>query len=109
MSMAVLPDELLDDVARMFGLLADESRLRLLRALHEEGELGVGELADRSGLNLANASQHLNRLALGGLVARRRDGKNVLYRISDPRVEQLCELVCTGLRERVQERWAAIG
>lgn len=106
--MAVIPDELLDDVARMFGLLADESRLRLLRTLHEGGELGVGELADRSGLTLANASQHLNRLALGGLIARRKDGKSVLYRISDPRVEQLCDLVCSGMRERVREQWAAL-
>lgn len=107
--MPVLADELLDDVARMFGLLADESRLRLLRALHEEGELAVGELAERADLSLANASQHLNRLAMGGLVARRRVGKTVLYRISDPRIEQLCDLVCSGLRERVAERWAALG
>ncbi|HUZ83102.1 MAG TPA: metalloregulator ArsR/SmtB family transcription factor [Gaiellales bacterium] len=103
--MQVLPDALLGDAARMFGMLADESRLRLLRALHEAGELGVGDLASRAGLSLANTSQHLNRMAAAGLVARRRDGKNVLYRIGDPRVEELCRLVCHGLRERAQERW----
>ena len=42
------------------------------------------------------------RLAMAGLVARRRDGKHVHYRIADPRLEELCELVCSGVRERAE-------
>ena len=86
----------------MFGLLSDPTRLRLLSRLHDDGELSVGELASRTGVTVANVSQHLNRLAMAGLVARRRDGKRVHYRIADPRLEELCELVCSGVRERAE-------
>lgn len=84
----------------MFSLLGDSARLRLVRELHESGELSVGEVAERAGLSLANASQHLARLAEGGLVARRREGRSVRYRVADERLGQLCEIVCTSVRER---------
>lgn len=90
----MLEEGLLEDVAYLFSLLGDASRLRLLRELHESGELTVGALAGRTGTTLANASRHLVLLAAAGLVLRRREGKNVLYRVEDPRVEQLCELMC---------------
>jgi DNA-binding transcriptional ArsR family regulator len=98
----VVPVELLEEVARMFALLSDPTRLRLLSRLHDDGELSVSELASRTGVTVANVSQHLNRLATAGLVARRRDGKHVHYRIADPRLEELCDLVCSGVRERAE-------
>jgi ArsR family transcriptional regulator len=97
---SVVPDALLEDVARMFSLLGDSTRLRLLRELYEAGELSVGEVADRSGVTLANASQHLARLAEAGLVGRRRDGRIVRYWIVDDRLGQLCEIVCASVRDR---------
>jgi len=99
---AVVPEALLDEAARLFGLLADPTRLRLISTLHDSEELSVGELADRTGVSVANASQHLNRLAGVGLLARRREGKNVHYRIADERIGQLCEIVCAGVRERAR-------
>jgi DNA-binding transcriptional ArsR family regulator len=96
----MLPDDLLEDVAYLFSLLSDPTRLRLVRDLHETGEQPVGKLAARAGTTLANASQHLVRLSHGGLVLRRRVGKNVLYRVEDPRVEQLCEIMCARVQER---------
>jgi ArsR family transcriptional regulator len=98
--MAVVPDTLLDEVARLFALLSDPTRLRLLSTLHDSGELPVGELAERTGISLPNASQHLTRLAAAGVVARRREGRSVHYRIADPRIEQLCDIVCAAVRER---------
>jgi ArsR family transcriptional regulator len=98
--MPVVPADLLEDVAHLFSLLSDPTRLRLLSRLHDDGELSVGELADRTGVAVANVSQHLNRLAVARVVARRRDGKHVRYRISDPRLEALCDLVCSSVRER---------
>jgi DNA-binding transcriptional ArsR family regulator len=100
--MPVVPRELLEEVARLFGLLSDPTRLRLLSRLHDDGELSVGELAERTGVAVANVSQHLNRLAVAGVVARRREGKQVRYRIADPRLEELCDLVCSGVRERAE-------
>ena len=98
--MAVVPDDLLEEVAHLFALLSDPTRLRLLSRLHDDGELSVGELAERTGVAVANVSQHLNRLAIARLVARRRDGKHVRYRIADPRLEALCDMVCSSVRER---------
>lgn len=86
----------------MFGHLADPTRLRLINILHEEGELSVGDLAERTGASVANVSQHLNRLASGGVLGRRREGKSVFYRIGDERIEQLCDIVCAGVRERAR-------
>jgi DNA-binding transcriptional ArsR family regulator len=100
--MPVVPGQLLEEVARLFGLLSDPTRLRLLSRLHDDGELSVGELAERTGVSGANVSQHLNRLAAAGVVGRRRDGKRVHYRIIDPRLEELCDLVCSGVRERAE-------
>ena len=96
----MVPEQLLDDVARLFGLLSDPTRLRLVRALHEHGELAVGELAGLTGASVANTSQHLARLAASGVVVRRREGKSVRYRIADPRLEELCETVCASVRDR---------
>ena len=98
----VLPEALLEEVARRFALLGDPTRLRLLRALHEDGELSVGKLAAVTGVARVNASQHLNRLALAGLVSRRREGTTVHCRVSDPSLDALCQLVCASVLERAR-------
>jgi DNA-binding transcriptional ArsR family regulator len=100
----MVPDELLEEVARRFAFLADATRLKVLNELHEAGEASVGQLAELSGVPLASVSQHLNRLAGGGIVARRREGTSVIYRVSDPTVVELCELVCAPLRDNAKGR-----
>ena len=101
--MPVVPDSLLEEAARRFSLLSDPTRLRVVSALHDAGEISVGGLASRTGIPVASVSQHLNRLAHGGLVARRREGTSVKYRIADPTIEALCDIVCAGLRGEGQE------
>jgi DNA-binding transcriptional ArsR family regulator len=96
----VIPEALLEEAARRFALLADPSRLRILRTLHEAGEMPVGQLAELAGLTRTNLSQHLGRLAMAGFVGRRREGTTVYYRIADATLDQLCELVCASLREK---------
>lgn len=100
---AVIPDSFLEDVARRFALLGDPTRLKVVRALHEGGEAAVGEIAGAVGTSVANTSQHLQRLAAGGIVGRRRDGQAVYYRIIDETIEQLCAIVC-GTVGRSQHR-----
>ncbi|HYI06018.1 MAG TPA: metalloregulator ArsR/SmtB family transcription factor, partial [Reyranella sp.] len=63
-------------------------RLELLEQL-AQGERSVEVLADRLKLSMANASQHLQHMRRGGLVAARRDGKFVFYRLSDDAVLDL--------------------
>jgi DNA-binding transcriptional ArsR family regulator len=80
-------------VARLFGVLAEPSRLVLLQALHD-GPLTVGELVEASGMKQANVSKHLTVLRDHRLVKREREGSSVRYEIADPMVLSLCNLVC---------------
>jgi ArsR family transcriptional regulator len=69
-------------VAKAVG---NEHRLELLE-LVAQGERSVEALAERSGLSIANASQHLQHLRRAGLVTARRQAKFVLYRLADDAV-----------------------
>lgn len=65
--------------------IAHEHRLELLE-LVAQGERSVDMLAERSGLSVANVSQHLQHLRRAGLVTARRQAKFVLYRLADDAV-----------------------
>ncbi len=65
--------------------LGHAHRLELLEQL-AQGERSVEVLADRTGLSIANASQHLQHVRRAGLVTSRRDGKFVYYRLTDDAV-----------------------
>lgn len=99
---APLTREALELVAQRFKALADPTRLALLQALFE-GEKTVQELCEITGTGQANASKHLAMLADQGLVARRKDGLFARYRIDDPSVRALCDLVCGSLARRFDE------
>jgi ArsR family transcriptional regulator len=85
----------LSAVARAFG---NAHRLEILEHLGQ-GERGVEGLAQRAGLSVANASQHLQALRRAGLVAARREGKSVIYRLADDAVIDLL-----GALRRIAER-----
>jgi DNA-binding transcriptional ArsR family regulator len=98
-----IPDAFLDLMAEKFRMLSDPSRLAILRALMQ-GERNVTQVVEETGRNQANVSKHLKMLADTGLVARRKDGLQVFYRLDDPLVEKLCKLVCeTIVQEARQE------
>jgi DNA-binding transcriptional ArsR family regulator len=96
----MVPDGMLDEAARRFALLGDPTRLRILRALHARDECTVQQLADEAATSVSNVSQHLHRLLANGVVDRRRMGKSVFYRIVDPTIGALCDLICAGVRAR---------
>lgn len=72
--------------------LSHEGRLMILFHL-SDGERSVSELERRLGARQAAVSQQLARLRSDGLVASRRNGKTIIYRINDPRVGQMISLV----------------
>jgi len=72
-------------LAEIGRALGNEHRLRILELLAQR-ETSVEALAERAGLSIANASQHLRLLRAAGLLTSRRDGKHVLYVVSDPTV-----------------------
>jgi rhodanese-related sulfurtransferase/DNA-binding transcriptional ArsR family regulator len=68
--------------------LGHAHRLELLEQL-AQGERSVEVLAQRTGLSIANASQHLQHMRRAGMVANRREGKFVYYRLADDAVLDL--------------------
>lgn len=94
--------ELIEEAARRFALLGDPTRLRILHTLMERGELSVGQVAEASATSRFNASAHLNRLAAGGFVARRRVGTTVFYRVPDGGLRNVCDWVCEVVKERAR-------
>jgi ArsR family transcriptional regulator len=100
--MSVVPDSVLDEAARRFSLLGEPTRLQIVSVLHDSGEATVQEIAHATDTSVANASQHLGRLYLGGIVKRRRVGRTVRYWIADPTIGALCQIVCESVSERAR-------
>ena len=100
--------ETLVEVADRFRVLAEPMRLRILNSLRD-GEKTVTDLVGATGSGQANVSRHLGILYRQGMVARRKEGQFTLYRISDPVLLELCELVCQGLETGERNRRSAFG
>lgn len=102
-----LTDEALEMIAVRFRLLADPTRLKILHTLGED-ELNVGELVEATGGSQANVSKHLGILLEAGVVARRKEGLNAFYRVSDETIFELCETVCSRLETQFSARQNAL-
>lgn len=77
--------------AKLFQGFADPTRLSIVEAL-QEGSLTVNEIVQQTQLGQSNVSNHLRCLSDCGLVVSEREGRNVRYELSDPRVAQLIGL-----------------
>lgn len=95
-----LRQQVVQEVARLFGTLGHPTRLRILRALHH-GERDVGSLREELGVTPANLSQHLAALRAHHLLAVRREGTHLHYSIRDRRVADLLNLALDVLAEDV--------
>ncbi len=96
-----IPEELIGLIARRFHLLAEPMRLRLLDRLRD-GEATVQELAEELETSQQNVSKHVGLLADAAVLARRKDGTRVHYRIGDAEVLGLCEQMCGSLEHRLR-------
>lgn len=84
--MSICPKHaLFTEFAAVARALGHAHRLELIEHI-SQGERNVESLSERVGLSFANASQHLQHLRRAGLVASRREGKYVLYRLADETV-----------------------
>ena len=79
-------------LAVVFKVLANDSRLRLLHAMILAEEVCVTDLAARVGMKPQAVSNQLQRLADLGVLAQRREGKAMYYRVVDPCVASLLDL-----------------
>ncbi|MEV6266920.1 metalloregulator ArsR/SmtB family transcription factor [Kribbella sp. NPDC051936] len=78
--------------ARTFGLLSPPVRLHLVW-FAANGEYDVGTLAERAGVSVATASQHLGKLRIAGLITVRRAGRRHIYTVDDPHVVALVDQI----------------
>ncbi|HVA31477.1 MAG TPA: metalloregulator ArsR/SmtB family transcription factor [Gaiellaceae bacterium] len=96
-----LPADLAELIARRFRVIGEPMRIRLLDRLRD-GEASVSELAQAFGASQQNVSKHLSVLADVAIVARRKDGNHVYYRIVDEGVFALCDEVCGSVHQQLQ-------
>ena len=103
-----LPEDLAELIARRFRALGDPLRVRMLDLLRDQ-ELSVTTLADQLGAGQQNVSKHLALLVDAGMLARRKQGNHVYYRIADEGVFALCEQVCGSLQAQLAQLNALVG
>jgi rhodanese-related sulfurtransferase/predicted transcriptional regulator len=90
-------------LAEVAKALGHEYRIELIEQL-AQGPRSVDALAERVGLSVANASQHLQHLRRAGLVETQRDGKRIVYRLADDATTDIVSLF--GALRRVAEHTA---
>ncbi|GMR04662.1 MAG: metalloregulator ArsR/SmtB family transcription factor [Thermodesulfobacteriota bacterium] len=83
--------------------LSNPKRLEIIYVL-KDGEKSAGEITAEMGLAKANVSQHLSVLKSCGVVRSRRDGVNIHYSITNPKIVRACALMREVLMEQIEER-----
>ena len=87
-----MPAALQDFKAELFRTLANPVRIRILEVLRASGDLTVGEIQHRVGVEPSNVSQHLSILRSRGLVTTRREGTSIWYSVAAPDLYELLDV-----------------
>lgn len=87
-------------LSRLFSSISDPTRIRIVHALTEAGELNVTELAERAGLSVSAISHQLRLLRDRSLLHANRKGRSVYYSLAD---EHLRALIRTGVQHAYQD------
>src|SRR4029078_7423094 len=98
----IFKDRLYGQFARVGKALSNPHRLEMLELL-AQGERTVDSLATELGVSVANASQHLQALRQAPLVESRQDGLFVHYRLADPEVFDLSQVIRSVAERRLAE------
>ena len=99
--------EALELVAARFKAMSEPMRLRILQEL-EHGDRSVSALAQRVGSTQPNVSKHLKVLQDAGMLIRRQQGNTAFYSIADAMVFELCDMICSRLRDRLEAQIGAL-
>jgi DNA-binding transcriptional ArsR family regulator len=102
-----LNDAQIGEAARLFTLLSEPARLRLISTLMGE-PLTVTELVHATGLKQGNVSKHLSMLLDARLLAREKEGNFARYFIADPCLVELCDFVCHRMAQEAKRRLSAL-
>jgi len=91
-----------ETAAELFAVLSTPVRLQVLNALCNT-ERTVNELVEMIGCSQPNLSQHLNVLYRFGLVGKRKEGVQVIYRIQSQSAMAICRNVCTQIAMEMED------
>ena len=94
--------------AEVCKTIANPKRIEIIHAL-KGGERTVSELVAVLGAPKANVSQHLAMMRSKGVLKARREGVNIYYSLTNPKVTQACMLMREVLTEQLQERKQTLG
>lgn len=89
----IFSDSELSTLAKVFSILSQTSRLKILRSLID-GEKCVSEIINATGLMQANVSKQIKVMESAGILACRPSGLQRFYRIADPSILEICEIIC---------------
>ncbi len=97
------PDHVFDTAADLFRVMSAPMRLKIISCLCD-GEQNVSYLLEKIATTQPNMSQHLNTLFRAGVVAKRRDGVQIYYRIANEQIVNLCKAVCLQVEDQSSRR-----
>ena len=89
--------------AELCKVFSNSTRLEILNLLRDN-ELSVTELIEKTKLNQANISQHLSIMKSKGIVISDRKGKNIYYRLINPKIIKAFDIIRDILSERLRSR-----
>ena len=92
------PDRVFEQAAELFRVMSASMRLKIISCLCD-GEQNVTYLLSKIETTQPNMSQHLNTLFKSGVLAKRRDGVQIYYRIANEQVVNVCKAVCLQVSE----------
>lgn len=98
-----VPQEVLQQVAEYFSVLAEPMRLKILNLLRN-GEKCVQDLVEATQTSQANVSKHLKVMLQAGILQRRTKGTSAYYSVKDELIFELCTLVCDRLATRIEQQ-----
>ena len=94
--------ELYEIHAEMCKIFSNPTRLEILNLLRDE-ELSVTELIETTKLSQANISQHLSIMKSKGIVTSNRKGKNIYYKLTNPKIIKAFDIIREVLTERLKK------
>ena len=94
--------ELYEIHAEMCKVFSNSTRLEILNLLRNK-ELSVTELIKKTKLSQANISQHLSIMKSKGIVVSNRNGKNIYYKLTNPKIIKAFDIIRDILAEKLKK------
>ena len=95
--------ELYKSHAEICKVFSNPTRLEILNLLRDK-EMSVTELIEKTKLSQANISQHLSIMKSKGIVTSSRKGKNIYYKLTNPKIIKAFDIIREVLSERLRSR-----